>query len=190
MIAKAEDIEKWHFKLLKDATENGMLDSKVISIEEDKTWLKSKIEMIRSQPCFKLIYRASEDGFTTEAFHKRCDNRGATLMVANTNLGILGGFTIQPWDSSLTVAEVDPKSLIFELKTRKLTLPAKSMGTEIPTGALAGPTFGINLQIGVNYHTGKASGTIAEGIWRVLQNSLHYNVYPIAVVDLEVFQVV
>ena len=111
-------------------------------------------------------------------------------MIANTNLGILGGFTVLAWDSSVAAAEVDPKSFIFELKSRKLTLPAKSLGTEIPSGALVGPIYGINLQMGVNYHTGKTSGTMAEGVWRVSQNSLHYNVYPIAVVDLEVFQLI
>ena len=190
MVAKAEDIEKWHHKLIKDVTESGMLDSKIFSNEEDKKWLKEKIEMIRSQPCFKLIYRASEDGYSTETFHKRCDNRGASLIIANTNVGIIGGFTIKAWDSSTTVADVDPKSFIFEIKNHKVTLPAKGMGNEIPTGAFVGPVYGIDFQIGVNYHTGKAEGKMAEGVWRVSQNSLHYNVYPLAIVDLEVFQLI
>ena len=31
---------------------------------------------------FNLLYRASRDGNTTTAFHEKCDNKGATIVVA------------------------------------------------------------------------------------------------------------
>ncbi|RGB34133.1 BTB/POZ domain-containing protein [Rhizophagus diaphanus] len=50
---------------------------------------------------FKLIYRASEDGNTTEAFHSKCDNKGATLIVAKIKNSeqIIGGYNPFSWNS-------------------------------------------------------------------------------------------
>ena len=31
---------------------------------------------------FRLLYRASKDGSTTAAFHAKCDNKGATIVIA------------------------------------------------------------------------------------------------------------
>ena len=48
---------------------------------------------------WKLIYRASEHGYTAKSFHEHCDNvRGPTLVVIkSTNGWIFGGFTTQSW---------------------------------------------------------------------------------------------
>ena len=40
-----------------------------------------------------LIYRLSEDGLGTRAFHKACDNKGPTIMFIKANKHyIFGGF--------------------------------------------------------------------------------------------------
>ena len=48
---------------------------------------------------WKLIYRASEHGYTGESFHEYCDNvKGPTLVVIKSSGGwIFGGYTIQSW---------------------------------------------------------------------------------------------
>ncbi|RIA82799.1 hypothetical protein C1645_834779 [Glomus cerebriforme] len=51
---------------------------------------------------FNLLYRASRDGNTNVAFHEKCDNKGATIVivkVANSKQ-IVGGYNPLSWDSS------------------------------------------------------------------------------------------
>ena len=51
----------------------------------------------------KLLMRGTEDGFTSEKFHRLCDNMGPTLTVIkseNSEFGtdqIFGGFTTVSW---------------------------------------------------------------------------------------------
>ncbi len=47
---------------------------------------------------WKLIYRASEHGYTAESFHECCDDKGPTLIVIKSDGGwIFGGYTTQSW---------------------------------------------------------------------------------------------
>ena len=46
---------------------------------------------------WRLLFRASRDGFTASAFHSRCDNKGPTVTVVNSDGNIFGGFTESAW---------------------------------------------------------------------------------------------
>ena len=47
---------------------------------------------------WRLIYRASEHGYTAKSFHDYCDNKGPTLIVIKSSGGwIFGGYTKQSW---------------------------------------------------------------------------------------------
>ena len=47
---------------------------------------------------WKLIYRASEHGYTAESFHEYCDDKGPTLIVIKSSGGwIFGGYTTRSW---------------------------------------------------------------------------------------------
>ena len=47
---------------------------------------------------WKLLYRASEHGYTVSSFHECCDNKGPTLIVIKNDGGwIFGGYTTQSW---------------------------------------------------------------------------------------------
>ena len=47
---------------------------------------------------WKLIYRASEHGYTAKSFHEYCDDKGPTLIVIKSSKGwIFGGYTTQSW---------------------------------------------------------------------------------------------
>ncbi len=51
---------------------------------------------------WKLLYRASEHGYTAESFHEYCDNKGPTLIVIKSSGGwIFGGYTTQSWWGSI-----------------------------------------------------------------------------------------
>ena len=47
---------------------------------------------------WKLIYRASEHGYSGESFHQCCDDKGPTLVIIRSIDGwIFGGYTTQSW---------------------------------------------------------------------------------------------
>ncbi len=48
---------------------------------------------------WKLLYRASEHGYSAESFHKCCDDKGPTLIIIIKSSGgwIFGGYITQSW---------------------------------------------------------------------------------------------
>eukprot|EP01080_Neovahlkampfia_damariscottae_P005802 gene5802-9625_t len=94
---------------------------------------------------WKLIYRASKDGFTSQAFHKKCDSKGATLTVIKSSNGnIFGGYTSSSWDQTSTY-KYDSDAFIFSLKNKdqKVIKMDKISGKEsIYCDYYYGPTFG------------------------------------------------
>ena len=59
-----------------------------------KTWLPIKSE-------WRLLFRASRDGFAALAFHSKCDNKGPTVTVVKSGGNIFGGFTGNAWTSKI-----------------------------------------------------------------------------------------
>ncbi|RIA83789.1 hypothetical protein C1645_809064 [Glomus cerebriforme] len=70
------------------------------------SWIEKKNDSyynVINIPCnFNLLYRASRDGNTKEAFHNKCDNKGATIIIVKISNSdqIVGGFNPLFWDSS------------------------------------------------------------------------------------------
>ena len=55
-------------------------------------------EWLGSDYKWRLLYRASEHGYTGKSFHEYCDDRGPTLIVIKSSGGwIFGGYTTQSW---------------------------------------------------------------------------------------------
>ncbi|CAH3194605.1 unnamed protein product [Porites evermanni] len=48
---------------------------------------------------WRLLYRASRDGFEAESFHLKCDYKGPTVTVVKTGNFVFGGFTEAAWRS-------------------------------------------------------------------------------------------
>ena len=46
---------------------------------------------------WRLLFRASRDGFAASVFHSKCDNKGPTVTVVKSRGNIFGGFTEEPW---------------------------------------------------------------------------------------------
>ena len=47
---------------------------------------------------WRLLYRASEHGYTAESFHGYCDDQGPTLVIIKSSGGwIFGGYTTKSW---------------------------------------------------------------------------------------------
>ena len=49
---------------------------------------------------WRLLFRASRDGFAAAAFHSRCDNKGPTVTIVKSGNNTFGGFTEVPWTNS------------------------------------------------------------------------------------------
>ncbi|EXX75926.1 hypothetical protein RirG_037590 [Rhizophagus irregularis DAOM 197198w] len=140
---------------------------------------------------FNLLYRASRDGNTAKAFHAKCDNKGATIVVAKiTNSEqIIGGYNPLFWDSSNGNKNIKD-SFIFSF-TNKSNLQSANVVYSIGNCHVQcypnrGPIFGNDL--GLNFSSGPNIWTYC---WYLL------NCYPpldlpnsINVDDYEVFQVI
>ena len=59
-----------------------------------KGWLPTDLEGE-----WRLLFRASGDGFASETFHLKCDNKGPTITVVKSGGYIFGGFTEKSWTS-------------------------------------------------------------------------------------------
>ncbi|RGB33219.1 hypothetical protein C1646_816207 [Rhizophagus diaphanus] len=75
---------------------------------------------------FNLIYRASRDGKTSEAFHKKCDNKGATIVMIKIKGSeqIIGGYNPFDWDSD-KIYKNTKDSFLFTFIDRRDTKTAK-----------------------------------------------------------------
>ena len=49
---------------------------------------------------WRLLFRASRDGFAASAFHSKCDNKGPTVTVVKSGANIFGGFNEKPWKNA------------------------------------------------------------------------------------------
>jgi hypothetical protein len=61
--------------------------------------MKESVERKSNPYIFKQIYRASRDGNTVAAFHNKCDNKGATIVIAKIRdseqiVGVYNGIQI------------------------------------------------------------------------------------------------
>ncbi|EFC42630.1 predicted protein [Naegleria gruberi] len=67
----------------------------------------------------KLLYRASNDGFTAQSFHQKCDHQGKTVTIVRSEYGnIFGGFTSQDWESPKQAKfKADPAAFVFKFES-------------------------------------------------------------------------
>ena len=61
-----------------------------------KSWLP---ETMKGE--WRLLFRASRDGFDASAFHSKCDNKGPTITVVKSGENSFGGFTETAWKSKI-----------------------------------------------------------------------------------------
>ncbi len=62
-----------------------------------------------------LLYRATRDGFTSQAFHSKCDGKEKTITIIKNNLDyVFGGFASSAWNSSNNYIN-DPNAFLFSL---------------------------------------------------------------------------
>jgi hypothetical protein len=80
-----------------------LANSKIISnIKEYKALLGFFGKTDISSISLKLLFRASDHGFSSESFHKFCDHIPHTLVLIKTNYNkIIGGYTPLKWNKEV-----------------------------------------------------------------------------------------
>ena len=72
-------------------------DSEILTDEEHRRLLKGWLPPLKGD--WRLLFRASRDGFAVKTFHSKCDNQGPTLTIVKSGKHIFGGFTELSWNS-------------------------------------------------------------------------------------------
>ena len=74
-------------------------ESEILTSEEHRQSLKGYTDL---EGEWRLLFRASRDGFATQTFHSKCDNKGPTITIVKSGANIFGGFTEISWNSKYT----------------------------------------------------------------------------------------
>ncbi|XP_031553460.1 uncharacterized protein LOC116290544 [Actinia tenebrosa] len=62
---------------------------------------------------FKLLYRATRDGWSADIFHFLCDNKAPTVVVTRKGSSVFGGYTEKSWSG--TGNKTDKNAFLFSL---------------------------------------------------------------------------
>ena len=95
---------------------------------------------------FKLLYRGSKDWFNCKSFHEKCNNKGPTITLIQTEKGhIFGGFTSISWSNDGN-DHFDKNTFIFSLSniynSKPIKFEADGKGINIFHSSNIGPNFG------------------------------------------------
>ena len=106
----------------------------------------------------KLLYKATPEENTRDDFHRKCDNKGATVTIIETTKGRrFGGYTSLSWDSS-SGWKNDKEAFLFSLDNDKKYEVIQEAKCKIYSYVGHGPWFGNNGNIGLacekNYFIG------------------------------------
>ena len=147
-------------------------------------------------PRLQLLYRASRDGWAAQAFHGRCDGRGATVTLVHVaNDSLFGGYADKPWRSPETVAYVSSSAaFLFSLQSPagspplKMPIDGGDRGRALLHHARRGPAFGCygcDLGISDNANTNQNSccshGSYTGHVANSMAGSQNFNPDEVAV---------
>jgi hypothetical protein len=116
---------------------------------------------------FKLLYRASRDGFGSNDFHSKCDGHSNTLTIYRANGFIFGGYTSACWESCHPAQwKFDSNAFLFSLTNKenepcKMKIKSNKHQYAIYCNLDYGPTFGGggDIEIASNSNANKESFT-------------------------------
>ncbi len=110
----------------------------------------SLVEMTKSSKGI-ILYRATRDGFTSQAFHSKCDGKGNTITIIKNNLNyVFGGYASSAWHSSGTWIN-DPNAFLFSLRRAGVSFKdkftVKKAAKALTGSSNNGPIFGNDIYI-------------------------------------------
>ncbi|GBB91208.1 hypothetical protein RclHR1_01840005 [Rhizophagus clarus] len=137
---------------------------------------------------FKLLYRSNRDGFDAATFHKKCNNKGATIWVAKIqgSTQLIGGYNPLDWNGM--GRKTTPDSFLFNFMDGKNISTGKLGYVKDPNNAIScynsqGP------QMGYLYSNGNSEWT-NEDYNAILYPDIGIPTSKFVVDNYEVFQVI
>jgi hypothetical protein len=133
-------------------------DSKILDRKQKQDLLK--LCRFDASSKWNLIYQASRDGRTAQAFHSKCHKKKKTLTIIKSTEGyIFGGYTDQAWNSGGQYRS-DKNAFIFSLVnpySKPLFCKINNAGSNaICCHSNHGPTFGGGHDIFIRFDDGKS----------------------------------
>ncbi|RIA80316.1 hypothetical protein C1645_810494 [Glomus cerebriforme] len=140
LLPKQLKSEIMKYYLASDIIQIGSLPSRSSNIKVDSViintqhlalfagWIDRKNVALKKNPYkFNLIFRASRDGNTPEAFHRKCDNKGATIVVVKIKgtKRLVGGYNPLDWVQSSSYTKNTQESFIFHFNDYRDTNTGK-----------------------------------------------------------------
>lgn len=120
-----------------------IIDSKIERARQEFSFFKTLFPK-QNIKGLNLVYRASQNKFSTQEFHRICDQIPNTLTIIETEYGtVIGGFTPLPWNTSKKhwAADKSGQSFMYSLDLReKFTLNLTQFA--IACNPEKGPIFG------------------------------------------------
>jgi hypothetical protein len=124
-------------------------------LETSSSWLKislilndqeaSSLAEFTNSESGTLLYRATRDGFTANAFHANCDGKAKTITIISTNNHVFGGYTSAAWNKSGDYIK-DASAFIFSLRRNGISNFEKFLIKNPDTAIIGhqhyGPIFG------------------------------------------------
>jgi len=93
-----------------------LLDSSIITDRAECNQITEWLESVGKTGVPTPLYKASVDGWETADFHRKCDDKGATMTVVKTKEGyVFGGYADKSWSTSNNYISSD-EAFLFSLK--------------------------------------------------------------------------
>ena len=91
-----------------------IIGCRLLSIKEDLDFYQLLSTKLSSNPRLKLLFRASENYYSARKFHEKCDDKGATITIIQSNWGnIFGGYVSNSWGKTTR----DENAFLFIIKS-------------------------------------------------------------------------
>jgi hypothetical protein len=151
--------------------------------------------MITKYRYIQLIYKASIDGFNSNIYHQRCDNKQPTMTIVKLNNGkMIGGFTEFSWITDNNVEQnwsEFGKGFLYNF-TDNIYLERKGTRNTLRNWP-SGPVFGsgFDMKIDLNNLTNSyvnSNGSYGEQIKNILGlNGMTYFQGEYTIIDVEIY---
>ena len=154
------------------------LDTKILTQKEQESFYKFLFDSLKAQKMnqnmksinTKLLFRASQHNYNSNAFHKYCDNQGPTItIIHNEHDYVYGGYANKSWFTSYSAKYMtDPNAFLFGIRPSIKYIPLKEKNKSgefaLATTSGYGPAFGRygDIWIGEDCNIKKSSGTFPD----------------------------